>query len=510
MSTGPGTNANLSERGRPRRHLHRPLASFEDSSRRGLGGLVEQVDWPKLILWAGLGLFFWLLASLVLARHNNFWTHDYDLGIFDQAVWLLSRAESFITVRGLAVFGHHANLGFLFLVPFYWLGAGPNFLNLLMVGSLTLGAWPVFRYAAQLLRNEWLALVLAFAFLAHFTTSWIVNETFHPEVVAIAPFLAAYVAATNDRWRSYATWLATALVWKEDIALAAFMLGLILVLRGKRKAGLITMGVSAAWFLFATQLMIPYFSGGGAFYDDFFGELGDRPTEIAINAITDPGLVVGMLSQHDAIGYLRDLLAPFAGVPLLSPLTLLIGLPQFLVNLLSVHSLSANIHAHYVAMPLAAAALAMVEGVAFLRQLAWRRFLVGLIGAASLATAVAWSLFPIGARYDEGFWPLGGTDRRAILEEVIALPDDDDAIAATYNLVPHLTHRREIYTFPNPWIRSYWGTGLEELPDPRGIDWLLIDRQTVGGSAAELERILAEEEWEIIIDRDDVLVAERR
>lgn len=450
------------------------------------------------------------MANLVMARHNNFWTHDYDLGIYDQAVWLLSRFDSFITVRGLAVFGHHANIALLLLVPFYWLGAGPNFLNVVMVGSLSLAAVPIFRYASQLLGNQWMAVVLAFAFLGHFTTSWILNETFHPEVMAIAPFLAAFVAARNERWRAYGLWLAFAVAWKEDFAVAAFVLGAILLVRGKRKAGLITMGASAAWFLIATQVMIPYFSEGGAFYNDFFGELGNRPTEIAVNTVTRPALVVDILRQHGAVGYLRQLLTPFAGVPLLSPLTLLIGLPQFLVNLLSVHTFTADIRAHYVAVPLSAASLAMVEGAARVTHLGWRRFLVGLIAATSLATAVAWSIFPIGDRYDEGFWPLGGTDRRAILEEIVAIPGNDDAVTATYNLVPHLTHRREIYTFPNPWIRSYWGKGDEKLPDPAVIDWLIIDRQTLGESAVELERILAEEEWAIIIDRDDVLVAERR
>lgn len=477
---------------------------------RHLGWRIGRLNWPRLILWTGLGLFFLLMASLVMARHNNFWTHDYDLGIYDQAVWLLSRFDSFITVRGLAVFGHHANIALLLLVPFYWLGAGPNFLNVVMVGSLTLAAVPIFRYAAQLLGNQWMALVLAFAFLGHFTTSWILNETFHPEVVAIAPFLAAYVAARSERWRAYALWLAFAVAWKEDFAVAALVLGAILFVRGKRKAGLITMGTSAAWFLIATQVMIPYFSEGGAFYNDFFGELGNRPSEIAVNTVTRPGLVVDILRQHGAVAYLRQLLTPFAGVPLLSPLTLLIGLPQFLVNLLSVHTFTADIRAHYVAVPLSAASLAMVEGVARVTHLSWRRFLVGLVAATSMATTVAWSIFPIGDRYDEGFWPLGGTDRRAVLEEIVAIPDGDDAVTATYNLVPHLTHRREIYTFPNPWIRSYWGKGDEEPPDPALIDWLIIDRLTLGESAADLERILSEEEWEILIDSEDVLVAERK
>ena len=121
----------------------------------------RSVNWPLVIIALATSAFYVTLARLVLARHNNFFTFDYDLGIFDQAIWLLSRGASFITVRGLEVFGHHANFGFLLLVPFYWIGAGPNFLDLLMVAAVSLGVVPIYRYGVQLLGNQWHALVPA-------------------------------------------------------------------------------------------------------------------------------------------------------------------------------------------------------------------------------------------------------------------------------------------------------------------------------------------------------------
>ena len=73
-------------------------------------------------------------------------------------------------------------------------------------------------------------------FMTHFSNQWMLQETFHPEVVAITPFLFAYLAAERGRWVLYGTLMAVAVSWKEDVALAAIMMGVILLVRGHRGA----------------------------------------------------------------------------------------------------------------------------------------------------------------------------------------------------------------------------------------------------------------------------------
>jgi uncharacterized membrane protein len=472
--------------------------------------LAEQgVNWADLILAVLMGMFFLVMARLVILRHNEFWTFDFDLAIFDQAIWLLSKGESFITIRGLSVFGHHANIGFLVLVPFYWLGAGANFLNVVMVATLTLGALPLYRYGLQLFQSGWYALVPPAAFLLHFTTGWLVNETFHPEVIAITPLMFAYVSASRQQWRPYVWWLIAAAIWKEDVALAIMMIGVVVWIRGHRRIGFVTAGLSLAWFLYATRVMIPAFSDGGAFYNDFFGPLGSGVMEVVVTSVTKPSLVISAMTQHDALGYLRDLLVPYALTPLAAPTALLIGLPQFLINMLTAHGLPANLQAHYVAIPLAAASLALVEGIARVRHLSWKRFALGAVGAFSIATSVAWGVLPFAVNYDAGNWPLFGNDRRPIMEQAVRLPQPTASVSATWNLVPHLAHRRHVYTFPNPWVSVNWGTGTEKPPDPAVIEWLVIDKTVLGVSAAEFESVIAAESWEVVMDQNGVFVAKR-
>ena len=73
-------------------------------------------------------IFTLVFARLGVQRHDTFGTWAFDLGIYDQGFWLVSRGKSFVTVRGIDFWGHHVNLIAVAFAPFYWLGAGPSFL----------------------------------------------------------------------------------------------------------------------------------------------------------------------------------------------------------------------------------------------------------------------------------------------------------------------------------------------------------------------------------------------
>lgn len=508
---------------------------------------IAAVGAPRVILVFVMGA--WAAVFMVHSywRHERFGTFDHDLGIWDQAVWLLAHGESLNTVRGLEVFGFHASPALYLLVPFYWLGAGPNFLNGFMVVALTLAAVPIFRAARHHLRNEWFALVLALAFLFNYAGQWMLHETFHPEVVAVTPFLFAYLAAIEGRWRAFWPWLVLALCWKEDVALAGIMLGVLLAVRGTRsfndepgpadtrRMGWYTIGVCVMWFLIATQLFIPAFSAEGSFTEGLFGDLGGSPTEIAETALTDPDIVREHLDNAQAEHYVWDLTASFGFVPLLSPLALLIAVPQSLINLLAIYDFFWTTRVHYAAIPLAAVGIAAVEGVARARRPGVRRFLVGAVAVGAFFTAVSWGISPASPVYEQGFWPLDDGPMQDDLEAAIRFPASDDAVSATYNLVPHMTHRSEIYTFPNPWIPTNWGVKGENRPDPDSIDWIILepnflndfDKGVLLSALAEPDRLLEPgeqppppdgldfgqyanpEEWNVITNRPDLLIVER-
>jgi len=473
--------------------------------------IVDRFGLPKLILGLSMLAWFLIFALYVYRRHDRIGSLAFDLGIFDQSIWLLSNGDGFNTVRGMETFGHHGSVGLGLLVPFYWLGAGPQFINLLQVGLVILGAVPVFMLASRLLDNEWYALIPALAFMTHFSNQWMLQETFHPEVMAITPFLFAYLAARRQRWVPYALLMILAVSWKEDVALAALMFGVVLLFRGQRKAGLWTIAASAAWFLFVAQVLIPSLSPEGDFYGAFFGGLGDSTGGVIWTGLTNPTEIISRLEQADFLGYVRDLGLPFAFVWLLSPLGLLVGLPQLLINLLSEQAFTWDVRLHYAALPVLGFTIATVEGIGRIRRQAVLRFALGAMAALALSTAVTFGISPFGTHFRDGIWKIENNPKQEIFETALAIPGPHDSVSATYNLVPQLTHRRNIYMFPNPWRAAYWGVRDENTHDPTTVEWLVLDEPLLGPEdAAVFEEILANEDWEIVFEEQAILVAHRQ
>ncbi|MBI5503222.1 MAG: DUF2079 domain-containing protein, partial [Deltaproteobacteria bacterium] len=429
---------------------------------------------PRVLLLIGLGAYSLCFGWLLHLRHTRFCTTDFDLGIFDQNLWLLAHGRSFLTTRGLEVFGHHASFGHLLLVPFYWMGAGPEFLDNAMVAAVAAAAVVVFRIAARLSGSEWIALVLAMAFAWQPTTTWLLQESYHPEVMAIPALFAAFDAGQQRRWRAYGLWLVLAVSFKEDVALAAAMLGAVAAVRGHRRAGLATAAASLVYFVLVVEVLIPHYAPEGAFFQQFYSHLGSTPGAVVETALTAPQRILYQLGKSGAWAYARDMTVGYGFSPLLSPVPLLVGLPQFAANLLSQHSFTWNTHLHYAALVLAAATLAMVEGVCRRRRARNRWLLAMLVAACAATTTLTRGIGPGSAEFRSGYWPLVDNLRYATLARAVALPGPDDAVAATYNLVPHLTHRQRIYRFPNPWWISDWGVRGENTHDPERVDWLVL------------------------------------
>ena len=87
---------------------------------------------------AGAALFALVFGKLGVQHHDNFGTWSYDMGIYDQGFWLVSRGgQSFMTVRGMEFWGHHLNLIVVAFVPFYWLARAPRSST-----SRRLSGWP--------------------------------------------------------------------------------------------------------------------------------------------------------------------------------------------------------------------------------------------------------------------------------------------------------------------------------------------------------------------------------
>ena len=459
-----------------------------------------------------IGAYVAVFGSLTWSQQSNYGTFGFDMGIFDQEIWLVSRFRSpFITVRGLDMWANHVNPIVYLLAPAYWLGAGPHFLYALQTLALASGAVPLWLLARDRFSNDWLALAVPVAWLLYPSVEWMTWWHFHPESLAVTPFLFAWWFASRRRWWAYAVCIVLVLATKEDAALAVMALGLAVALRYRWRSGLLTAGAAGAWLVICLKVIMPAATGvASPFYADQYAALGHGTNQIIYNAIRHPSRVVRTALMPDRHDYYVKLLAPVAGLSLLSPLVLL-ALPTLLVNVLNNQGYPHDYRYQYQAFVVCGIFLAVVDALGRARPPGLRRFGAGLACAAALASAAVWGPSPLNARvYHSGIWARHSSPHLAAEERAVHLVPDSASVAASYSIVPHLTHRKLVYEWPNPFVRANYG--LDELtpkPDPSIVDYLVLDEGLNPEQAPLVRQLLSSGTFEIVFERDQALLARR-
>ena len=83
-----------------------------------VGRRLRAMSAPARVLVGMIAAYVAVFGTLTWQQQSNFGTFGFDMGIYDQGIWLVSRGRTpFVTVRGLNYFGHHVNLITLLLVP---------------------------------------------------------------------------------------------------------------------------------------------------------------------------------------------------------------------------------------------------------------------------------------------------------------------------------------------------------------------------------------------------------
>jgi uncharacterized membrane protein len=495
----------------------------------------------------GIALWAVTFATLGVRHHRNFGTWAFDMAIYDQAFWLVSRGgDTWMTVRGMDVWGHHLNLIAYLFAPFYrWFGAGPSFLYVVQNVTIALGALPVYLIArhrfggADTARRWWapyVGLTFAIAFLLYPSAQFIAWINFHPEAMVITPFLFAWYFAIRRRWAWFFVAIVVALALREDVALAVIFLGIVLFVVNwrsptrdrdlKMAAGTVALGF--VWYLVSTQLILPHFNDGEPpFYISyFFKRYGGSFSGIARNIIRHPDWVISDATQPDRMRFYRDLGLPVGGLPLAAPLHLLMAAPQMLASVIGEQVYARQILYQYPSVMVAPIFIAAIEGGRWLwdRFRFVRRFLVPWLLVCAYASNVAWSNSPIGSWY-RLTWAQDNP-RRELMEDAVDLVPDDAAVVSTYNFGPHFSQREESYDWPNPFWPSYWGNeapgvrfDCRNFPSAARVDYLVVDRllflqnpndPIARDQLAFIDGLIARNgQFEAVMDEQDILVARR-
>jgi uncharacterized membrane protein len=478
---------------------------------------------------AGVAVWAAVFATLGVRNHRNFGTWAFDMAIYDQAFWLVSRGGStFTTVRGLDVWGHHVNLIAYAFAPFYWLGAGPEFLYVVQNVSIALGALPVYLIAKNRLGTPWIGLLFATVYLLYAPTQWISWINFHPEALVITPFLFAWYFFLR-RWRGW-YWVAigVVLVMREDAALAVTMMGIVILIatrhsetrRSDAQTAIATTLLGLFWYLVSTRVVIPHFNHGQPpFYLSwFFAHYGGTFGGIVETILRHPDRLVSDAIQPDRVRFYRDLGLPLAGLAILSPLHLLMAAPTMLASIITSQAVARQIQYQYTSVMIAPILIASIEGARRLwRFTRFRAVIVLALLACAYVSNVAWSPSPIGNAY--GVWRRDDTHAEALRAAVDVVPDGA-SVSSSFNIGPHLSRRRQSYDWPNPFWPAYWGNGgtdCAQFPSASEIDYLALDMTyfrgegaLYGNEAPFIDSLIGPDgQFDVIFEQDGVIVARR-
>ena len=448
-----------------------------------------------------LGLAIAITTSVLFicgsVRHALFQSGAFDLGIFDNAIYLISQGqEPFVSFRGLHILGDHAAwILYLLAIP-YKIYADVHWLFAIQALSLAMGALPTWYLATQAGLNRTKAYSVAIAYLFYPLLFNINLFDFHPEVIAVPLILTSVWAARAKK----IVWFVAAIIFavgcKAVLALTLIAMGIWLVIKEKRTIyGAIAIFIGVFWFAIATQLIIPAFSGEEAAAVGRYDFLGDSVTEIALNLILQPGLVLGKIFTLPNLEYMLLLFVPWLWGLSYKNLDPLFGAaPILLLNLLTDYQPQKDL-IHQYSLP--------ILPFLVLTAIATLKYRNGWLG--SKRAIITWSIVTWLALAKFGYFGsryLQSVDTLSATKAAIARISTKDAVLAPSNVVPHLTHRHIIEAIDN------------SIPQPEidRFQYVMINNRHLGTNVAPelvsnlLQRLRQAPDFQLDFQQDDVFL----
>ena len=428
---------------------------------------------------------FVILTWVSSARWANFEYRTFDLAYYVQALWQLIHGRFQVSVEGVPLLGNHVEPIVFLFTPFFLIFRHPLLFVWVQNAAIASMGPVAFSIGKRLGLNQTTALLLGVAVLITPATGYIALHEFHPEALT-APFLLLMLRAHLRRSLSaYWIWLMAAIACKENIALiiAAYCTVQIFLERKRswtelRVWYLLPLALSVVWFLVCVKLITPALNSGSIDYLALYDRLGTSPSDILVNAITQPDRIFRALSQSLLNGNLFwALLLPFLGIPLLRPHWLLIAAPILLQHLLSWRSSEWVIYFHYAAPLLPLFWIALAEGIGKINRwasvpVAIRSSLPFLVILACVVAQIM--LGPAGAIAKTAVNWFDGEDTRIRKQTFIGQIPPDASVLAPLPYLSHLAMRENLFSL------HYVLKGLKTLSrspysPPPPTDFVLID-----------------------------------
>lgn len=409
---------------------------------------------PILIVATLAFCYIVYFTFLSIARHAIFYSGKFDLGNMENTVWNTLQGNFFMFsnpdgANELSRLSAHADFILLFFTPLYAIYPSVNLLLITQTLVIGLGGFFVYLIAKKVLNSEKLSILFSVGYFLNFFIHEQNIFDFHAVSMATTFLLGAFYFILEKKYRWSLVFLALAVLTKENVYLVAALMGGFIFLRGQRVLGVLVFSLSIIVFLFLMAIAIPNARGSEHFALEYLSYLGSSSMEIILSPFLKPEIFFGRLFSFESFDYARKVFLPVGYLSLLSPLYLILMLPDFLINVLSDNPNLRSIQYHYGALLVPFIYISAIYGA---KRILSFKFLSSDIMFYFLLSFILYSTYQ--------FSPLPGTKNsdigafksvlhsEEIIMEVNKIPVHK-SVSATNNIAAHLVQREKIYVFPN-------------------------------------------------------------
>lgn len=433
---------------------------------------------------SGLTLDVWVLIGLLLAfaviysfisvsMHNKFMTFGLDLGYFDEAIWKISRGKfPYSGVGCIWLLEDHFQPILYLLAPLYWIWPNVRILLIFQSFIMVFAGLPLYLLAKKIIKNILFSFSVVAAYLLFIGTQFSILNEFHQVTMAPVFIALLYLALViKKRWLFFLSVLML-LFTKEDLSILIVSIGIGLLFNKKlRSAGIYTILIGLFSFVFLIYIFMPKISFMGRYSHLDFGDIGNSPTDVIYNFLTNPFVFVNsMVTPTIKLKTIFQSLFTYSFLPLFSPLVYLVPLIsdfviRFIYNGPQVTKWAlVNHHAAISAMLLAIATIYGLKQLVSLFHLNKKWIILSslLLLATTLIADVIYHA-PIHAIFKRQFYIQEQWMKDNI--KILAKVPKNASVAAQNNLLPHLTHRDDIYRLPYGLNSQYIMVDLHDGPN---------------------------------------------
>lgn len=383
-------------------------------------------------------------------------SYYYDLGIMNQVVYNTSQGR-FLEMTNQDLKKNVSRLAIHFdpilalFAPFYKLYEGPEVLLVGQVIILGLGALAVFLISQKILKKNLISLIFALMYFFYFAIQRAVLFDFHAVTLATTFFLFALyfnLVKKND-W--YYFFIFLSLMTKEHVGLIVFFLGAYLFfVKKEKKIGMITAILGIIFFFVTVYFIIPYFRGNEHFAAGYFINIKSRLSVIL----------------KDGISYITLMIGPLF-YALFSPLTLLISLPEWAINILSVNSNQRSIYFHYNSIIVAFLFYSLILGYKNFDKIIKNKIIKGIFFlffiTVNIYSIYLYNPLPYFVKQPVRYKEIDKIKSESIKFWVNKLKDENIKVATTPKLAPFFTNRKYFYNFLYDSAFSEMGITKEDI-----------------------------------------------